>query len=114
MASGAGWCVVTATASCRQGTGARGLIEKGLNDVGVPVLNLEVDCVDERNFSVGQLSTRLQAFVELLQAPPELVLERSLADPPLSVQQEAVVVQRLQDPVEQLLTAEKELVVEDG
>jgi len=27
---------------CRQGTGARGLIEKGLNEVGVPVLNLEV------------------------------------------------------------------------
>lgn len=53
---------------CRQGTGARGLLEEGLKSVGVPVLNLEVDCVDARNFSEGQLRTRLEAFIELLQA----------------------------------------------
>ncbi len=51
---------------CRQGTGARGLIEEGLKEVGVPVLNLEVDCVDQRNFAEGQLKTRLEAFVEML------------------------------------------------
>jgi benzoyl-CoA reductase/2-hydroxyglutaryl-CoA dehydratase subunit BcrC/BadD/HgdB len=51
---------------CRQGTGARGLMEEGLKRAGVPVLNLEVDCVDPRNFSEGQLRTRLQAFVEML------------------------------------------------
>ena len=51
---------------CRQGTGTRGLIQRGLQDRGVPVLNLEVDCVDERNFSEGQLRTRLEAFVEMI------------------------------------------------
>jgi len=53
---------------CRQGTGARGLIEEGLKQVGVPVLNLEVDCVDQRNFAEGQLKTRLEAFVEMIGA----------------------------------------------
>jgi benzoyl-CoA reductase/2-hydroxyglutaryl-CoA dehydratase subunit BcrC/BadD/HgdB len=38
----------------------------GLNDVGVPVLNLEVDCVDERNFAAGQVRTRIEAFMEML------------------------------------------------
>jgi benzoyl-CoA reductase/2-hydroxyglutaryl-CoA dehydratase subunit BcrC/BadD/HgdB len=51
---------------CRQGTGARGLVEQGLKEVDVPVLNLEVDCVDPRNFSEGQLRTRLEAFVEMI------------------------------------------------
>jgi benzoyl-CoA reductase/2-hydroxyglutaryl-CoA dehydratase subunit BcrC/BadD/HgdB len=53
---------------CRQGSGARGLIEAGLRQVGVPVLNLEVDCIDPRNFAPGQLATRLEAFLELIQA----------------------------------------------
>jgi len=52
---------------CRQGTGARGLIERGLSEVGVPVLNLEVDCVDPRSFAEGQLRTRVEAFVEMLE-----------------------------------------------
>jgi len=51
---------------CRQGTGTRGLIQQGLQAHGVPVLNLEVDCVDDRNFSEGQLRTRLEAFVEMI------------------------------------------------
>ncbi|MCP3875879.1 MAG: 2-hydroxyacyl-CoA dehydratase [Desulfobacteraceae bacterium] len=51
---------------CRQGTGARGMIANGLKEVGVPVLNLEVDCVDSRNFSEGQLRTRVEAFIEML------------------------------------------------
>ncbi len=51
---------------CRQGTGARGLVEAGLRASGVPVANLEVDCVDPRSFAEGQLRTRLEAFVEML------------------------------------------------
>lgn len=51
---------------CRQGTGARGLIEEALGAVGVPVLNLEVDCVDERNYADGQMRTRLEAFMEMI------------------------------------------------
>jgi benzoyl-CoA reductase/2-hydroxyglutaryl-CoA dehydratase subunit BcrC/BadD/HgdB len=55
---------------CRQGTGARGLISDGLKEIGVPVLNLEVDCVDKRNFAEGQLRTRIEAFVEMLESRP--------------------------------------------
>jgi benzoyl-CoA reductase/2-hydroxyglutaryl-CoA dehydratase subunit BcrC/BadD/HgdB len=55
---------------CRQGTGARGMINEGLNQIGVPVLNLEVDCIDTRNFSEGQLKTRLEAFTEMLDGRP--------------------------------------------
>lgn len=55
---------------CRQGTGARGLVQAGLKEIGVPVVNLEVDCVDTRNFAEGQLRTRLEAFMEMLQTNP--------------------------------------------
>jgi benzoyl-CoA reductase/2-hydroxyglutaryl-CoA dehydratase subunit BcrC/BadD/HgdB len=55
---------------CRQGTGARGLISDGLKEIGVPVLNLEVDCVDKRNFAEGQLRTRVEAFIEMLESRP--------------------------------------------
>lgn len=51
---------------CRQGAGVRGLIERGLREIDVPVLNLEVDCVDPRQFSEGQVKTRLEAFVEMI------------------------------------------------
>ncbi len=55
---------------CRQGTGTRGLIEAGLRETGVPVLNLEVDCVDERKFTEGQFRTRIEAFMEMIQSKP--------------------------------------------
>jgi len=51
---------------CRQGTGARGLITEGLRSIGVPVLGLEVDCIDPRAFAQGQARTRLEAFVEMI------------------------------------------------
>jgi benzoyl-CoA reductase/2-hydroxyglutaryl-CoA dehydratase subunit BcrC/BadD/HgdB len=55
---------------CRQGTGARGIVADGLKEIGVPVLNLEVDCVDPRTFAEGQLKTRLEAFIEMLADRP--------------------------------------------
>lgn len=51
---------------CRQSSGARLLFSKALQAAGVPVLHLDVDCVDERNFSEGQIITRLEAFMEML------------------------------------------------
>jgi benzoyl-CoA reductase/2-hydroxyglutaryl-CoA dehydratase subunit BcrC/BadD/HgdB len=51
---------------CRQGAGVRGLLEQELKQAGIGVLNLEVDCVDQRAFSEGQVRTRLQAFMEML------------------------------------------------
>jgi len=60
---------------CRQGSGARGLVEEGLHAIGVPVLNLEVDCADPRSFAEGQLRTRLEAFVEMIRANPKPTYE---------------------------------------
>jgi benzoyl-CoA reductase/2-hydroxyglutaryl-CoA dehydratase subunit BcrC/BadD/HgdB len=57
---------------CRQGTSSRGLIEIELRKIGIPVLNLEVDCVDPRNFSEGQVRTRIQAFIEMILARKEM------------------------------------------
>jgi benzoyl-CoA reductase/2-hydroxyglutaryl-CoA dehydratase subunit BcrC/BadD/HgdB len=51
---------------CRQGTGSRGLVNAALKELDIPVINLEVDCADSRNFAEGQLKTRLEAFMELL------------------------------------------------
>ncbi len=51
---------------CRQGSGIRGLVSKGLKDIDIPVLNLEIDCVDSRNLAPGQIETRLEAFLEML------------------------------------------------
>lgn len=51
---------------CRQGTGVRGLVQKGFASIGLPVLNLETDCADPRNFSEGQVRTRIEAFLEML------------------------------------------------
>jgi benzoyl-CoA reductase/2-hydroxyglutaryl-CoA dehydratase subunit BcrC/BadD/HgdB len=57
---------------CRQGTGGRGLVERGLKEIGVPVLNLEVDVVDSRHFAEGQLRTRMGAFLEMIEGRPSL------------------------------------------
>ena len=51
---------------CRQGTGTRGMLQQGLQEQGIPVLNLEVDCIDPRNFAEGQIRTRLEAFLEMI------------------------------------------------
>ena len=51
---------------CRQSGGARYMFKEALQKVGVPLLHLDVDCVDERNYSEGQVRTRLEAFMEML------------------------------------------------
>lgn len=51
---------------CRQLMAQRGLIAARLREQGIPVLNLEVDCVDARNVAEGPVSTRLEAFLETL------------------------------------------------
>lgn len=58
---------------CRQGTCAIGLIEEGLKEFGVPVFNLQVDCVDSRNSVQGQLKTRLEALLERIGNRPRPV-----------------------------------------
>jgi len=51
---------------CRQNCAGRHLIKDALREVGVPMINLDVDCVDDRNFSEGQYLTRLEGFMEML------------------------------------------------
>lgn len=51
---------------CRQSGGAKFLFKEALAKVGVPLLHLDVDCVDERRFAEGQVRTRIEAFFEML------------------------------------------------
>lgn len=51
---------------CRQSGGARVLFKDIMQKLDIPFLNLDVDCVDERNYSKGQILTRLEAFMEML------------------------------------------------
>jgi benzoyl-CoA reductase/2-hydroxyglutaryl-CoA dehydratase subunit BcrC/BadD/HgdB len=51
---------------CRQSAGARVLFKDALQKIGIPLIHLDVDCVDERNYAPGQVMTRLEAFIEML------------------------------------------------
>ena len=51
---------------CRQTAGARVLFKDALQKIGIPLIHLDVDCVDERNYAPGQIMTRLEAFLEML------------------------------------------------
>jgi len=51
---------------CRQSSGERVLFKDVLQKVGIPLIHLDVDCVDERNYSHGSILTRLEAFMEML------------------------------------------------
>ena len=51
---------------CRQSCGGAMLVKRALQARGVPTLILDGDCVDEREYQEGQLSTRLEAFLESL------------------------------------------------
>ena len=51
---------------CRQTSGARALFKEAFQKIDVPLINLDVDCVDARNYAHGQIMTRLEAFMEML------------------------------------------------
>jgi len=51
---------------CRQTAGARVLFKDALQKIGIPLIHLDVDCVDQRNYAPGQIMTRLEAFLEML------------------------------------------------
>ena len=51
---------------CRQSAGARVLFKDALQKIGIPLIHLDVDCVDERNYTSGQIITRMEAFLEML------------------------------------------------
>lgn len=51
---------------CRQSNGGARIIKDSLKKINVPVLILDGDCVDRNNSSRGQVKTRLQGFIEIL------------------------------------------------
>lgn len=51
---------------CKQSAGGSMLLKEALNDDGVPNLILDGDAVDRRNSHDGQIKTRLEAFLEML------------------------------------------------
>lgn len=51
---------------CRQSCGIRQIMKDELQNIGVPFINLDVDCIDPTNYFEGQLLTRLQSFMEIL------------------------------------------------
>ncbi|MFQ6104834.1 MAG: 2-hydroxyacyl-CoA dehydratase subunit D [Candidatus Glassbacteria bacterium] len=53
---------------CRQGCGGVNALREGLEESGVPLLVLDGDCIDDRNYSDSQVRTRLEGFCEMLAA----------------------------------------------
>ncbi len=51
---------------CRQSNGAVRLIKDAVLKKGVPFLNIDADCVEEKNLADGQMKTRIDGFMELL------------------------------------------------
>ncbi|MGQ9630143.1 MAG: acyl-CoA dehydratase activase [bacterium] len=54
---------------CRQSCGGVRILKDGLAGRGIPLLNLDGDCVDSRNYSDGQMRTRIEGFFEKLPRP---------------------------------------------
>jgi len=51
---------------CRQSNGSARIIKDYLKEKGIPVLVLDGDCVDKSNSAAGQIKTRLQGYMEIL------------------------------------------------
>jgi len=51
---------------CRQSNGSARIIKDYFKERGIPVLVLDGDCVDKSNSAAGQIKTRLQGYMEIL------------------------------------------------
>lgn len=60
--------VVFSQWGCRRNNAAVPAIKRELGPEGVPMLNLDGDCVDMQNLAWGQLLTRYEGFIEMLRA----------------------------------------------
>ena len=60
--------VVFSQWGCRRNNAAVPTIKKELYREGVPVLNIDGDCVDDHNVMAGQVNTRFEGFLEMLKA----------------------------------------------
>jgi len=52
--------------NCRMFNPKFQLIKQALKKEGIPIVELSGDCFDKRNYSRAQLTTRLEAFIEML------------------------------------------------
>ncbi|MHC4196601.1 MAG: 2-hydroxyacyl-CoA dehydratase subunit D [Planctomycetota bacterium] len=60
--------VVFSQWGCRRNNAAVPIIKKELARQGIPLLNIDGDCVDNHNVMAGQISTRFEGFMEMLRA----------------------------------------------
>lgn len=51
---------------CRQSCGGLRIIRDALQKEGLPLLVLDGDCIDNRNYAPGQVRTRIDSFLEML------------------------------------------------
>jgi len=51
---------------CKQSSGGSNLLKESLKSKNIPYISVDIDGVDRRNSSSGQLKTRLEAFFEIL------------------------------------------------
>jgi len=59
---------------CKKTLGGSGITKKILEESGIPVLVLDGDGCDRKNINDGQMKTRLQAFLEILEEKNEICL----------------------------------------
>jgi benzoyl-CoA reductase/2-hydroxyglutaryl-CoA dehydratase subunit BcrC/BadD/HgdB len=51
---------------CRHSNGGARIIKDNLSKYNIPTLVLDGDCLNKNNSSSGQISTRLQGFMEII------------------------------------------------
>ncbi len=56
---------------CKQASGGSILLKEKMKELGIPMLILDGDGIDKRNSHDGQIKTRLEAFLEILDAGGE-------------------------------------------
>lgn len=57
---------------CKQASGGNMLLKESMNKLNIPMLTLDGDAVDRRNSHDGQIKTRLEAFLELINEESKL------------------------------------------
>ncbi|GJQ59215.1 MAG: 2-hydroxyacyl-CoA dehydratase [Candidatus Scalindua sp. AMX11] len=60
--------IAFSTWGCRRNNAAIPTIKKEMNREGYPLLNLDGDCVDDSSYMSGQITTRIEGFLEMLGA----------------------------------------------
>ena len=57
---------------CKQASGGNMLLKESMNKLNIPMLTLDGDAVDRRNSHDGQIKTRVEAFLELINEESKL------------------------------------------